>query len=127
MSSPSSPSFDFAAQLKSIPLRNQGAETVDSGEGWLVLGVKLKYEGPLLLLSKTLSLRGIKKYRLDGLSLQLFNEIDGERDVEALIDLMMERHKLSFFEARSLVTQFLNNLMRRGLVAVAVPEEKGDA
>lgn len=124
MSSPSSSaSIDFTTQLKAIPLRNEKAETIDSGDDFLVLGVKLKYTGAMFFLSKALSLRGMKKYRLDGLSLSLYREIDDARNVDDLIDLMMERHKLSFFEARGLVAQFLDMLMRRGLVAVAVTKD----
>ena len=126
MSSPDSISFDFSTQLRAIPIRNEGAELLETGSDFLVLGVKLEYKGVMLPLSKLLSMRGVKKYRLEGLGLSIYRELDGKRDVETLIDLMMERYKLSFFEARALISQYLDLLMRRGIVAVAVKESSGD-
>ena len=127
MSSPNSISFDFASQLRAIPIRNESVERLESASDYLVLGIKLKYEGLMLPVSKILSMRSMKKYRLDGLGLSIYRELDGKHDVESLIDLMMERHKLSFFEARALISQYLDMLMRRGIVAVAVKESPGDA
>ena len=125
MSSPNSASFDFTTQLKAIPLKNERAEVLESGEGFLIIGVKLKYEGFMLILSKALSMHKIKKYRIDGISLTIYNEIDGKRSVENLIDLLMERYKLTFFEARGLICLYLNMLMRRGIVAVAIRQGQG--
>ncbi|MCJ7543016.1 MAG: PqqD family protein [Phycisphaerae bacterium] len=43
---------------------------------------------------------------------------DGRRTVEAIIEAFAAGHKLSFREAQLAVTQFLSQLMQRGLVVI---------
>jgi len=125
MSSPSSSSaaIDFRTQLHAIPVRNEGVQVLDSNESRMVLAVKLNYEGPMLVIAKLLSLRQVKKYEIDGLSLKLYRSLDGVKTAGNLVDSLMDSYKLSFFEARALIAQYLSDLMRRGLVAVAVKKE----
>ncbi len=127
MSSPTSNSaqIDFRTQLRAIPLRNEKAELVSYSDASMVFGVKLSYSGPMALAAKLMGLRRTKKYELEGLSLKLYRSLDGVKTVEDLVDGLMASYKLSFFEARALIAQYLSDLMRRGLVVVAVKKEEG--
>jgi len=48
--------------------------------------------------------------------------LDGKLTVENLIDQLCASDNLTFLESRALVTQYLRDLMQRGLIAI-VPEE----
>ena len=127
MSSPNSNSsaIDFRTQLQAIPVRNEKAEVLESDETHMVLGVKLNYDGLMLVAATLFRLKQTKKYEIEDLSLELYRSLDGQKTVENLIDSLMASHKLSFFEARALLAQYLSDLMRRGLVAVAIKKEEG--
>lgn len=65
-------------------------------------------------------LRDRKTYELDRLSSETLELVDGRRTVEQMVDLHMARWKLSFFEARGMIVEFLGSMLRRGIVAVQV-------
>ena len=114
--------FDFLKQLESIPVKNTEVETVEEGDGYRIVSLKLEYTGLYKFLAKTFRAATEKRYRLDGLGLQLYDKLDGKKNVEDLIDLLIEKYQLSFFEARALVIQYLHTLIKRGLAIIAVKE-----
>ncbi|MBN1256296.1 MAG: PqqD family protein [Planctomycetes bacterium] len=110
----------FNEQLAAVPVRNERAIVIEATDQSLILGVDLKYTGIQKLFSKILKSKSRKKYQLDGLSLEMYHQIDGTRTVEELIDGLMERYKLTFFESRALINQYLQMLVKRGLVVLVV-------
>lgn len=110
-------------QLHSVPIRNEAVQTIESSESRMIVGVALKYEGLMRPFAKLLSMKSMKKYQLEGLSLELYRGLDGRKTVEDIVDEMMKRFSLSFFEARALTMQYLEMLMRRGLAVVAVKDD----
>ncbi|MBN8218127.1 MAG: PqqD family protein [Spirochaetes bacterium] len=115
-------SFDFAKQLAAVPVANLKARAIPDGEPGLTLAIDLNYPAWIRPITRLLGLRGEKKYRLEGLGLELYRFLDGKRNIGDLIEKLMEDHRLSFLEARGLVIQYLGLLMKRGLVAVGVPK-----
>ncbi len=115
--------FDFLKQLHSVPVKNTKVETAESGDGYRILILKLEYTGLIKVFARVFKARNEKKYRLEGLGLQLYDMLDGKKNIENLIDMMIEKYKLSFFEARALIIQYLHTLIKRGLVVIAVKEE----
>jgi hypothetical protein len=113
--------IDFATQLEAIPVHNTRAKIESSPDkpGVLSVTVDLKYAGYKALLARVLKPRYTRTYQVTGLSLELFNLMDGKTTIDALIDYLMEQHKLTFFEARALVLKYTHDLMQRGMIAVA--------
>lgn len=114
------PVLDFETQLKSVPVRNENVRLSpsDMDPEVLIAEVTLKYSGLLALARALFKARNVKRIALTGLTRELYGKLDGKRTVEDLIDHLIEAEKLTFFEARALVTQYLKDLMQRGLVAI---------
>jgi len=112
--------LDFETQLHCIPIRNKKVNILntDSDSGMLVVEVELKYKGLLALGAKIFSSRKYKRFELEGLARELYEKLDGKLTVEVLVLELQEKEKLGFLEARSLIVQYLKNLMESGLVVI---------
>ncbi len=117
-SKPKSPAaLSFTGQLEALPQQNQHVTRAPHERG-IVITVELVYNGMLSPLAKTLKLRRAKKYWVDGLQLEIYQLIDGQRSVALLIEWLAERFQLGHLEARSLMVQYLAVLLARGLIAI---------
>ncbi len=107
--------------MHTVPIRNEKLVVIPSERSReaVVVEVELRYSGPIGLLARWVRARRRKRYELAGLSREMFEMVDGERSVEALIGWLCERDNLTFLEGRALVLQYLRDLMRRGLIVVA--------
>ena len=113
----------FTTQLSATPVRNAAAKVMASSEAdRLVVAIDLKYTGSSRLFAGLLRTKKQKQYELEGLGLELYNRFDGKCAVEDLVDELIERYKLTFFEARALVLTYLRMLTDRGLIVMAVKE-----
>lgn len=112
--------LEWSRQLSSIPVRNEGVRTVAEQEDRLVLELALHYPRWLRPLVGVLKLRTHRRFQLDGIGREVYGLIDGRTCLEGLVDAFGCRHKLTFLESRSLLMQYMDLLMRRGLIAVAV-------
>ena len=114
------PTLNFEEQLSSIPVRNEKVTIVPSDRhpDTLIAEVTLRYEGWLRAAKKLLNPRPVRRLELAGLTRELYEKLDGARTVENLIDELAESEKLTFFEARAFVVQYLKGLMERGLIVV---------
>lgn len=112
--------IDFDTQLKTVPVRNHHVEIVrsDKDPDVLIVQVALRYKGFLKLAKRVLKLRNSKRFELAGLSRVLYEKLDGKINVESLVLWLQKEEKLTFFEARAFIVQYLSDLMRRGLVVV---------
>lgn len=61
-----------------------------------------------------------RKYDLDAFGLEVLAMCDGQKSVRHIVDTFAKRHKLHSAEAERAVTMFLQTMMRKGLVAMAV-------
>lgn len=61
-----------------------------------------------------------RSYELDAFGRDVYRWCDGRTPVRALVSRFAERHHLGRAEAEMSVTQFLNTLMSRGLVAMEI-------
>jgi hypothetical protein len=113
--------LEFGEQMSSILIRNEKVKVCPSTDGKsLVLEIGLRHAGFMLLMHKLFRLRDRKQYALDAVGRQVYESIDGKKAFEQLIDEFGERYKLTFFESRALLMQYIKMLMSRGLVVVAV-------
>jgi hypothetical protein len=113
-------SFDFARQMHAVPVRNQHVRVLEDAPDRLCLETDLRYSGWRGLLARGLKPSRTRRYELSGLGREVYDSVDGTRTFEQLTDLFAARHRLTFFEARGLLMQFLQTLMARGLVVMVV-------
>jgi len=112
--------------LDARPVRN--AAIVVDGDSATGLRLSVRLRRPRYLvppLSWLVPHRSARTMRLDPLGSQVWELCDGERTVEAIVDAFAERHRLTFHEARVAVTGYLQQLVQRGALAIAMPAEEG--
>lgn len=110
------------AQLTAIPIPNEHVEKDDRGDVMLIT-VDLRYGALGKALAKPLKLRDKKSYQVDGVSLEIYRLLDGKKTVEHLVELLAEKHKLTFFESRGLILQYLHILTQKGVIVVGGSED----
>jgi len=104
--------------LASVPHRNEAMEVEPAGKG-LLLSVPVRRPRWLVPpLSWVLPWSGYRRVELDEPGAEVFNLCDGKRSVEEIIETFAKRHKLSFREGQVAVTQFLRELLKRGIIAL---------
>lgn len=112
----------FRRSLRAVPVRNAEARARPGpGPDELTVEVRLRYGSVLELLRRLLKARTAKTYVLDAVGREVYEDIDGQRDFESLIDLFATRHRLTFLEARALLAQYLQLLTKRGIVVATMP------
>ena len=115
--------LQLTQQLASIPIRNVRMRETPESNGSLVVEVDLAYKGLLRFMAKPLKLRTTRRFRLEGFGLEVFRMIDGSKSFELLIDEFAAENKLTFFESRAFLMQYLQMLMQKGLVAIGIPKK----
>ncbi len=121
------PSIDFPSQLQAIPIRNEKARIVEQNDerNDLVVEVQLRFKGMNKFWADWCKVRRTKQCRLEGVSREIFDRIDGKTSVEQLIDHLADAHNLQFLEARALIVQYLSSLMSKGLIVVVGKQDQG--
>jgi hypothetical protein len=112
----------FAAQLSSVPVRNERSEVRRDEPASLRVAVSLVYPPWLASLAQALHLRRERSYELEGVGRRVYEGIDGRASVASLIDDLAEEHRLSFHEARVLVMTYLKTLAERGLIVLTMTD-----
>lgn len=114
------PSIDFEHQLHTVPVRNAhvGITESEKSSDTILVEVQLRYKGILKPVAEWVNARKKKRYELSGISREIFEHINGKKNVEDLIDWLCEQEKLTFLEGRALVVHYLRDLMQRGLIVV---------
>jgi hypothetical protein len=113
--------LEFGEQLASIPMKNEKAKELPGAEpDTLVVEIELRYSGLMSLVSKMFKLIDRKRYVLDGVGKQVYESVDGKKSFEMLIDDFAARHKLTFFEGRALLMQYIKILMGKGIVVIGI-------
>ena len=113
----------YRQSLRAVPVRNADVRRLPGGPAdGLRLEVRLRY-GPLLgFFRRLLRARTEKVYELDAVGREVYEDIDGTRNFETLIDRFAARHKLTFLEARALLAQYLQILTKRGIIVATMPK-----
>lgn len=120
--------LDFETQLHSIPLRNKKVRVFPSDDNpeILIAEVNLRYMGPLKMARMLLKLRDTRRFKIEGLTRELYERLDGKCTVEELVNEIAASEQLTFFEARAFIVQYLKGLMERGLIVIVSDDEEHD-
>jgi len=104
--------------LASVPHVNAKAEVKTVREG-VIVSVPVRRPNWLIPpISWVLPWSSHRRVQLDEAGTAVLALCDGQRNVEQVIETFAQEHKLSFRESQLAVTQFLRELLRRGIVAM---------
>ncbi len=106
--------------MAAVPMRNQAAEIQSQNDRtilWLPARQRWWMNPPFNWLLQYRRRKGIE---LDNLGREVWDACDGNRSVENIVSDFANRHNLQFHEARIAVSKFLQSLMERNLIALAV-------
>jgi hypothetical protein len=104
--------------LRLKPVKNAAADEKESQEG---VGVTVEnripwyLRGPGRLIFRVPSK---KTTMLDSIGEQLWDWCDGENDVERIVDKFAGKYELTFHESRIMVSTYLQQLVKRGMLAM---------
>jgi len=111
--------------LDCIPIRNPECEENQEAEG-VLLRYPVQAKPWLRKIFKTATTREpeiiIRKLQLDSMGSSVWKMIDGNTSVQQISLKFQEQHKLNPREAEISVSEFVQQLGRRGLVALKEPE-----
>ena len=104
--------------LSLVPQKNMVAEVIPTSEG-VVVSVPLRRPGWMVPpISWVLPRRSHRRVQLDAPGAEVLALCDGQRNVEQIIETFAEGHELDFGESQLAVTQFLRELLRRGIIVI---------
>ncbi len=104
--------------LTAVPYQNTAVKTEPRGEGVLV-SVPVRRPGWLIPpISWVLPWSRQRRVELDAPGTEVLQLVDGRRSVEEIVESFAKNHKLTFRESQVAVTQFMRNLVQRGIVVV---------
>lgn len=119
--------ISFERQMNATIRINDAAVLDTEGADYIQLKIKLRHGFFAKIINMIWKMRDYKKHLLTGFNCELYRLIKTEpicmRD---LIQWFIDREKLSFFEARTLMMQYVGNMMQRALIAVELPPEEAE-
>lgn len=119
--------ISFERQMNAMIRINDAAVLDTEGADYIQLKIKLRHGFFAKIINMIWKMRDYKKHLLTGFNCELYRLIKAEpicmRD---LIQWFIDREKLSFFEARTLMMQYVGNMMQRALIAVELPPEAAE-
>ncbi|MBR1999787.1 MAG: hypothetical protein IJ992_04655 [Lentisphaeria bacterium] len=117
--------ISFERQMNSLVRINDAAILDEEGADYIKLKIKLTHSWFAKVIGFLYRLRDYKKHLLTGFNYELYSLIKSEPiRMRDLIQWFIDREKLSFFEARTLMMQYVGNMMQRALIVVELPPEE---
>ena len=109
----------MAKLLSAVPHANEAMEIKSRSGGGVLASVPMERSRMLVPpLSWILPYSSHRRVELDVLGASVLKMCDGRTTVESIIETFSVRHRLSFRESQLAVTQFLRQLVQRGVVAI---------
>ena len=119
--------ISFERQMNATIRINDAAVLDTEGADYIQLKIKLRHGFFAKIINMIWKMRDYKKHLLTGFNCELYRLIKAEPiRMRDLIQWFIDREKLSFFEARTLMMQYIGNMMQRALIAVELPPEEAE-
>lgn len=109
------------------PIRNPALKWRSNDEGQVAVDLPRRKDWIGGMLGFLFMVPETKPVVLDEVGSFVWNLCDGERTVNDLVTALCQEYKLNRREAEASLTQFLQMLGKRGMVAFAVPREVAEA
>lgn len=104
--------------LSAVPHKNEAMKLQPAGRGALVSVPVRRPKWLAPPVSWILPWSRHRRVQLDEPGTEVLNLCDGQRTVEEIIERFAQEHRLSFREGQTAVTQFLRELVRRGIIVL---------
>jgi hypothetical protein len=104
--------------LYAVPFTNEAMNLEPKGRGAIV---EVPMRRPRWLFPPfcwIIPFSAMRRIELDPIGYSVLQQVDGKRTSEKIIETFSKIHKLSFREAQLPVTQFLQQLSERGVIAI---------
>jgi hypothetical protein len=112
------PSIDRRRSLAGIPVLNRGVRRIDGENDTLVLGVPVARRAGFL--ARFQPAVTDKRIRLDEVGSFVVRQIDGERNMMAIIEALIARYGLNRREAELSTVDFMKSLIRKQAVSIVI-------
>jgi hypothetical protein len=118
---------EWRVLLRARPLANAAAAVEPRPDGGVVIRVP-RAPSPLRRAPWRwfVGVGAERRVVLDRVGAGVWGLCDGRRTVGEIVDVFAARHRLGFHESRTAVTPYLRELIRRGVLAIALPERPDD-
>ncbi len=115
----------FERQMNALVRINDAAIVDKEDTEYIQLKIKLTHGWFAKIINILYKMRDYKKHLLTGFNCELYRLIKSEPiRMRDLIQWLIDREKLSFFEGRALMMQYIGNMMQRALIVVELPPEE---
>jgi len=109
--------------LRAKPVRNTAVRVVENARVGVTVYVRRRRPSWLVPpLSWMVPYKPEQQIILDSLGRRIWQDCDGRRTVEEIVDRFKDEHRLTFHEARAAVTGYLEKLIQRGVLAIVVQD-----
>ncbi len=110
--------------LMSRPVRNEAVSVKEIDNDELEITIHRKKTKLVILLSKLFKLPETRKIILDKIGACVWTLCDGNKTVNDIIKIFSKKYSLGKEKAEKSLLVYLEQLTRRGLIAIAAPEQE---
>lgn len=121
---PKAPPVPLELILASIPVKNPAIAWEKNERGEVVIKIKLEPSRPGLF-SGFVKEPQEKKIVLDAMGSYVWEQIDGQKSINEIADLLAQRFKFHKREAQMSLLAYVQMLAERGLVTLLAPTSPG--
>jgi hypothetical protein len=114
------PSLSREQSLASVPLRNTAVDEEETDEGFARLVAPRRQSWWVRVMAKVFYVPESHRVTLDEIGTFVWRQCDGKHNVRDIIQALCKRYKLHRKEAEVSVVAYLRQLMKRGLLGIAV-------
>jgi hypothetical protein len=122
------PSITREQLLAAVPVSNTSVSVSADDAGLVTLTIPWRRTRRMAVLAALMMLPSAQRRRvveLDEVGSAVYRLCDGTRSVKTIVDIFAQRYRLSAKEATLAITAYLDQLARRGIVALMVPNLEG--
>jgi len=121
------PAVTRAQALQVYPVRNPSLEWELDEEGLVRAKLVRSQDLKTRVVAGLLSLPDARGLKLDEVGSFVWSLCDGEHTLGDIVETMMEKYKLGWREVEVSLNDFMRTLGKRGMIAVAVPQEVAES
>ena len=104
--------------LRAVPFANEAMEVEPKGRGAIIAVPMRRPRWLFPPFCWIIPFSAMRQVELDPVGYSVLQQVNGKRTSEKIVESFAKIHKLSFREAQLPVTQFLQQLSERGVIAI---------
>jgi hypothetical protein len=120
------PSLSREQNLASVPLRSTSVREEETDEGYARLVAPRRDSWWVRMMAKVFFVPDARRVTLDEIGTFVWRQCDGEHNMRDIIQALCKRYKLHRKEAEVSVVAYLRQLMKRGLLGIAVLDDENE-